>query len=102
MLASQDISSNGFQEIKFHHFRTKCSPLDADALYRLLSFSQNLEILEVSKMQKITKEDRLVLSGLVIQLIQSAPNLKHLSLDDFSKKNKEADQGIDIVQELCQ
>ena len=102
MLTSQDISSNGFKEIKFHHFRHKCSPLDADAMGRLLSFSQNLEILEVSKMQKLSTDDRGVLSNLVIKFIQGAPTLKHLSLDDFSKKNKETDQGIDIILELCQ
>ena len=102
MLTSQDISSDGFQEIKFHHFRTRCSPLNEGVLERLLNFSQNLQILEVSKMQKLKEEDRDVLSNLVINFIRGSSALKHLSLDEFSKKNKEPEQGISILQNLCQ
>ena len=51
-LASQDIHS--FNEIKFHHFRSKCSPLKPDVLQRLKPFAANLTKLEVSKMYKLT------------------------------------------------
>ena len=102
MLTSQDISSEGFKEIKFHHFRTRCSPLNEDVLGRLLNFSQNLEILEVSKMQKLKEEDRRILSSLVVNFIRGSSALKHLSLDEFSKKNCEPGQGIGILQNLCQ
>ena len=105
MLTAQDISSEGFRDIKFHHFRSKCSPLDFNSMKRLLSFTHNLEMLEVSKMQKLEADDRQVLSSLVINIIELAPTLKHLSLDEFYKKNKDPEhpeQGIEILQTLLQ
>ena len=58
-------------------------------------------MLEVSKMQKLKEVDRQTLSSLVIEFIENAPTLKHLSLDELSKKNREPKHGIDILEKLC-